>query len=1116
MKTFKKTLSLILIFVTLFTTSPTFTFSTLAETLLNYSGVDWVSINNFTTSIGSPLVSGNGTQYTIISEERNPTTERARIVLITKDGTKRVINNIPSFKLDVATGIAYYDIYDYQPPPDYYIRYEQKCGDDVYYTLNGETLTLHGTGETYDYYYSQTTPNPTNPFYSNGNIKKVVIEDGITRLGKCLFDECKELKEIYIGNQVSLITNFTGCTKLSRYVVDKNNPYYASKNGVLFNKDMSCLKDYPQGKPDAKYAIPKSVSSISVGGIVNEFIRELYIPLSLNFLYRGAIGLAEETDIYPERINIYYEGSEEALDNIDATFPYQLTELKEQITKTNYSLSNFNNIHNNFNVAKDEVDSYTYTTKNGYYYNDSYFDSSATTYNHKLATMSLCLALSSFQPTQNTQKRPNSYNIKTVLADCGFNADYISAYGYADLPQQNSIGCAIGYKELENETLIAVAVRSGGYKAEWAGNFTLGATGDHEGFDIAANTVYSRICEYIKNNYISGNIKIWICGYSRGAATATQTAAKLNKNPIDGVNFDKNSIYAYGFATPAGAIKDNNPTGPDYNNIYSIVNFHDLVPRVAPEGWNFGRYGTTYYFPFNENSKNAKYCEDYMIQKFSTYIDLKEKGKKPEYKLNKFVPTYIEFSLIPHFSNDSLGVFLNKLVKDVELAFISRTHYNIVYEQSLVNIINTCFSQGPGLIGTTVSGANLLRKALNFLIMETSFKSGYFSTAVLNANLLFEAHDNYGAYYLAWMQTMTEKNALDWLNTGEFRSFIFNCPVNASVYDNSGTLVAEIINDNPGKCSENIVFGVDENGQKIFYLPTDEDYKIVVKARENCNVTYTINEHSGGNTLPSRIVSYSDISMNKNETVIATAAKFSESDVDTGVVNGSSVEYTATINNKTLIPDIEVAGKDVLNHKHTVTATCDETQGTVVGGGTFTTGEFCQVTATSKEGYMFDSWEVNGKTVATEHTYRFAVKKSTTITAIFVPHEHTLKNSSKKATYFNAGYKNRRVCTVCGNTVKKGKTIKKLTLKVPKVTIKASGKRIKIAYKKVKDANHFQVRYRIKGTWKTKTFEAKKSVVRYLKNLKKGKYQVQIRAFIKKGSKKAYSNWSKTKTVKVN
>ncbi|MBQ4156246.1 MAG: hypothetical protein IJD90_05530, partial [Clostridia bacterium] len=129
-------------------------------------------------------------------------------------------------------------------------------------------------------------------------------------------------------------------------------------------------------------------------------------------------------------------------------------------------------------------------------------------------------------------------------------------------------------------------------------------------------------------------------------------------------------------------------------------------------------------------------------------------------------------------------------------------------------------------------------------------------------------------------------------------------------------------------------------------------------------------------------------------------------------------------------------------------------------------------------------------------------------------HNTVLKNL-KKATYFAKGYTGDTVCVECGEVTLKGKATDKLTLKVPKFKLTKGKKLFKVTYKKVKNATGFQVRYRIKGKWKFKTFKAKKNATKLIKNLKKGTYKVQIRAMVTKGKQKAYSAWAKAKKVKI-
>lgn len=118
-----------------------------------------------------------------------------------------------------------------------------------------------------------------------------------------------------------------------------------------------------------------------------------------------------------------------------------------------------------------------------------------------------------------------------------------------------------------------------------------------------------------------------------------------------------------------------------------------------------------------------------------------------------------------------------------------------------------------------------------------------------------------------------------------------------------------------------------------------------------------------------------------------------------------------------------------------------------------------------------------------------------------------------KTTYFNNGYKNAIVCKKCKEVIKV-KSIKRLELKTPKLTVKAEKNKITVKYTKVKDSSGFEVRYKANGKWKTKTYNTKKSLTKSI-SLKSEKYKVQIRAFVKKNGKTAYSKWTKSKTVKV-
>lgn len=57
--------------------------------------------------------------------------------------------------------------------------------------------------------------------------------------------------------------SFSDCVNLCSINVDGNNDIYSSEDGVLFNKEMTTLLCFPEGK-GGTYNIPKSVTSVEI------------------------------------------------------------------------------------------------------------------------------------------------------------------------------------------------------------------------------------------------------------------------------------------------------------------------------------------------------------------------------------------------------------------------------------------------------------------------------------------------------------------------------------------------------------------------------------------------------------------------------------------------------------------------------------------------------------------------------------------------------------------------------------------------------------------------------------------------------------------------------------
>lgn len=260
-----------------------------------------------------------------------------------------------------------------------------------------------------------------------------------------------------------------------------------------------------------------------------------------------------------------------------------------------------------------------------YYYSDEYFLQGASVYNQSLATMSLCLEMSAFG-SNAAAGEDNPYaekykNAEQLLREIGFQ-DIDANDDYKKRPEQDTFGVIVAHKEIDirgnKKTVIALATRGGGYEAEWGANFKVGASGHHDGFEEAGEKAYGFLKTYIEDHReeFQNEVILWLTGYSRAAAATNLLAGKLTADgQIGGVTFGARDVYAYCFATPMGRLTTD-PDQRSYANIHNIINPSDLVTKVAPAYWDFGRYGVDEpVIPGSLTVDNQEYY-DKMILKF--------------------------------------------------------------------------------------------------------------------------------------------------------------------------------------------------------------------------------------------------------------------------------------------------------------------------------------------------------------------------------------------------------------------------------------------------------------------------------------------------------------------
>ena len=253
-----------------------------------------------------------------------------------------------------------------------------------------------------------------------------------------------------------------------------------------------------------------------------------------------------------------------------------------------------------------------------YYYSDSFFAHSSIQYDHQLALATLGMVGAAF----NTWASEAKY---WANEDVGRENSLDAAYtklGYADVKYRyydvdvgkagDFVGWSTARKTItlngRRTTIVALILRGGGYGGEWVSNLHTGAGHAHSGFIIPVNEVFTDLKNYLAAAQKQGNlglVKLWVGGYSRGAAVANLLAARINKE-LPGLA--REDVFVYTFATPVALGPQDYPNlQQDYDNnhnadgtlkeswgesnIFNIISSGDIVPCLMPEEWGFHRNG---------------------------------------------------------------------------------------------------------------------------------------------------------------------------------------------------------------------------------------------------------------------------------------------------------------------------------------------------------------------------------------------------------------------------------------------------------------------------------------------------------------------------------------------
>ena len=122
-------------------------------------------------------------------------------------------------------------------------------------------------------------------FAFNGSVSltTITLPASIESIGDYAFEDSDSLTTITLPASLESIGEgaFGDCDSLTSFSVASGNPNFTSLGGVLFNKAITELLQYPKGNPATTYSIPQSVEIISTRAFESTSLTSITLPNSL-------------------------------------------------------------------------------------------------------------------------------------------------------------------------------------------------------------------------------------------------------------------------------------------------------------------------------------------------------------------------------------------------------------------------------------------------------------------------------------------------------------------------------------------------------------------------------------------------------------------------------------------------------------------------------------------------------------------------------------------------------------------------------------------------------------------------------------------------------------------
>ena len=452
-------------------------------------------------------------------------------------------------------------------------------------------------------------------------------------------------------------------------------------------------------------------------------------------------------------------------------------------------------------------------------FDDDLFDAPSGEYNHQLAKLSICLAVSSFRDNTGPLNNTDHY-LREYLAAAGFT-DY-QAYSYNRKPGANTISNAFAQLRLSDEkgeyVLLAAPICGQGYGDEWLSNFTIDDGETHNGFSKSAEMVYERLNHYIDQHDLRGQrIKVWLAGFSRAAAVSNLTGHMLLHDP----HFDLDNIFVYTFGTP------NTTKAPEpLPQIHNICGSFDPVPKIPFADWGFSKHGVTYYLPALENDREYISEQDMAVQVYRALMGTDNDFRsitERNWLISKILQMLYE--VIPDSTAYSKGY------QDAVIAAYSTPGSVLDKLGAMLNKLNLDGYDTQALEQVQEELTSLLTIGVADTVNALTGNGGSSMWYDLLTSGMSLAHEHFPEVYISWVFSTDDTNLL-YGQDSNYNRLVFTGNLNARITDGETVLM-------DGAVTSLAVSKI--RNQTFVSLPAGRAYQITLTAVENtrCQIGYS-------------------------------------------------------------------------------------------------------------------------------------------------------------------------------------------------------------------------------------------------------------------------------------